>query len=173
MIATEGMIATEVRRAFLNLGCSDNIKQGYWNVDLAPGQGVDEQADLREPWPWPDNSVKKLIAHDVFEHLPDKIHTMNELWRVLEPGGLADIVVPVIEADGQFGPGAVQDPTHASIWHRRSFMYHEAGNPYCERFLGKYRDFQGNPMRARFRIVGAEHQKTVDGPKLHIILAKV
>lgn len=153
----------------LNLGCSDRSIPGYLGIDIAEGPGVDQVVDLRDKWPWPDNSVEAIIAHDVIEHLPDKIHTMNEMWRVLKPGAVADIVVPTTE-----GPGAFQDPTHVSFWNRRSFMYHEAGSIYCERFLGKYRSpYSGEPMVARFKIKGDHTERTVDGPKLRIYLEKV
>jgi predicted SAM-dependent methyltransferase len=152
----------------LNLGCSDRKIPGFLGVDLADGPGVDLVADLRESWPWENGSVQAVIAHDVIEHLPDAIHTMNELCRVLAVGGTADIVVPTTD-----GPGAFQDPTHRSFWNRRSFLYYEAGNIYCERFHGKYQDFQGNPKLARFKIVNEHTERTVDGPKLRIVLEKV
>mgnify|MGYP002133823108 CR=1 FL=1 len=91
----------------LNLGCCDAILPGYVNVDVVDGPGVDLVADLSKPWPWLDGTIERVRAHDVIEHLPDKIHTMNELWRVLEPGGIAEVAVPTTD-----GTGAFQDPTH-------------------------------------------------------------
>jgi glycosyltransferase involved in cell wall biosynthesis len=145
----------------LNLGCCDALLEGYVNVDLVPGPGV-VAADLRQPWPWADGSVEQVRAWDVIEHLPDKIFTMNELWRVLQPGGVADIAVPTTD-----GPGAWQDPTHVSFWNRRSFLYYEAGNPYRERFAASY------GIRAKFRTVQESLEQTVDGPRLHIRLRAV
>lgn len=99
----------------LNLGCSDDHWPGYVNVDVA--QPADVIADLREPWPWGDSAVEDIYAHDVLEHLPCKIHAMNEAWRVLRPGGLLDLAVPcVMLADGRVNPGAFADPTHRSFW---------------------------------------------------------
>src|SRR5262245_4071143 len=117
----------------LNLGCCDAPIAGFLNVDKADGTGVDMVADLSTPWPWPDSSVQLVRAWDIIEHLPDKILTMNELWRVLAPGGCAEIAVPTTD-----GPGAFQDPTHVSFWNRRSFLYFEAGNPYRDRFASNY-----------------------------------
>ena len=97
----------------LNLGCCDAPLGGYVNVDLVPGPGVDQVADLRQSWPWPDNSVEYIRAWDIVEHLPDKIFTMNETWRVLQPGGRVEIAVPTTD-----GTGAFQDPTHVSFWNR-------------------------------------------------------
>ena len=101
----------------LNLGCSDRHLDGFVNVDrVLP---ADELVDLQDVWPWPDNSVFLILAHDIIEHLPDKIQTMNEAFRVLEPGGRIEIEVPTTN-----GPGAFQDPTHVSFWNRNSFLYY-------------------------------------------------
>ena len=145
----------------LNLGCCDALLDGFVNVDLVPGDGV-QVADLREPWPWPNSSVTHIRAWDIIEHLPNKILTMNELWRVLRPGGTAEIAVPTTD-----GPGAFQDPTHVSFWNRRSFMYYEAGNPYRERFARHY------GIEAKFRTVGERTDYSLDGPRLTIVLEAV
>lgn len=145
----------------LNLGCCDAPMEGFTNVDIAPAPGV-EVADLRERWPWSDDSVDFIRAYDIIEHLPDKIFTMNELWRVLRPGGQAEIAVPTTD-----GTGAWQDPTHVSFWNRRSFLYYEAGNPYRERFARFY------GITAKFRTVRERTDRTVDGPRLTILLEAV
>jgi SAM-dependent methyltransferase len=145
----------------LNLGCSDRLLDGFINIDITPGPGI-QVADLRFDWPWPDRSVELVVAHDIIEHLPDKIHTMNELHRVLMPGGKAEIIVPTTD-----GPGAFQDPTHVSYWHERSFLYYEDGNPYRERFAASY------GIRARFRTVHSFVELTSDGPKLFIVLEAI
>jgi hypothetical protein len=145
----------------LNLGCCDAPLAGYVNVDKMPGPGV-EVVDLSQPRPGPDDSVQHVRAWDIIEHLPDKLLTMNELWRVLAPAGTAEIAVPTTE-----GPGAWQDPTHVSFWNRRSFLYYEAGNPYRERFARSY------GIRAKFRILQERTESTVDGPRLTIILQAV
>jgi SAM-dependent methyltransferase len=144
----------------LNLGCNDRHFPGYINVDRMPP--ADEVADLSQRWPWPDSSIEHIIAHDIIEHLPDKIHTMNELWRVLAPGAEVEIAVPTTD-----GPGAWQDPTHISFWNRRSFYYYEDGQLCRERFGQHY------GITARFRIVRENLEPTVDGPRLTIVLAAV
>jgi hypothetical protein len=152
----------EGRPVKLNLGCCDAPVTGFMNVDIIAGPGVNAVVDLRHPWPWQDNSVEHIRAWDIIEHLPDKILTMNEIWRVLAPGGTAEIVIPTTD-----GPGAFQDPTHTSFWNRRSFLYYEAGNPYRERFARNY------GIRAKFRTLSERMEPTVDGPRLTIVLSTV
>lgn len=146
----------------LNLGCCDRRIEGYCGVDRVPGPAVDWVVDLSQPWPFQNDSVTDILAHDVIEHLPDKIHTMNEIHRVLVVGGCADIVVPTTD-----GRGAFQDPTHVSFWNRHSFFYYEHLNPYRERFAVAY------GIRAAFRVAADQTTNTPDGPKLHISLVKV
>jgi SAM-dependent methyltransferase len=89
--------------------------------------------DLSTVWPWPDSTIEEIIADDIIEHLPDKIQTMNEIHRVLVPGGLAHIFVPTTD-----GRGAWQDPTHVSYWNRNSFWYYTKGVAEYERFHASY-----------------------------------
>lgn len=145
----------------LNLDCCDRHIAGAVNVDICPP--ADVVCDLRQPWPFADSSVDKIIAHDIIEHLPDRVHTMNELWRVLKPGGRAEIIVPTTE-----GRGAWQDPTHCSYWNRNSFFYFTAGDPHRERF-GRYYG-----VHARFRVASERMESLPDSvTRLHIVLEAV
>ena len=129
----------------LNLGACDRREDGFLSVDIVPP--ADVIADLTKAWPWPDSSVAEVIAHDVFEHLPDKRHTMNELWRVLAPGAIATVTVPTLP-----GVGVCCDPTHVSLWSAGDFEYYEKGNYARERF----RNSEYYAVKADFRIVDAK-----------------
>jgi SAM-dependent methyltransferase len=136
----------------LNLGCSDRSFAGFIGVDCAPGPVVDQIADLTKPWPWADSSVDEVRAHDVFEHLPNRIFTMNELHRVLKPGGVATIEVP----SAAKGAGFAQDPTHCSAWCMNSFQYFRAGSFAKQRFTDSY------GISASFRIVHLSEREYQD-----------
>jgi O-antigen biosynthesis protein len=91
------------------------------------------QCDLEQRWPLQDSSVGVLRASDAIEHLSSPIHTMNEAYRVLAPGGFFMIRVPSTN-----GVGAFCDPTHKSYWNLRSFRY------YTEASMARYvRAFRG------------------------------
>jgi len=99
----------------LNLGCSDDLRSGFVNVDIAPP--ADVLTDLNQPWPWEDSTIESIIANDVLEHLHSKIWAMNEAHRVLQPGGAITFMVPCVHLlDGRVNPGAFCDPTHHSFW---------------------------------------------------------
>ena len=113
-------------------GGIDN-KPGYFPLDITLGH------DLNERWPYGDSTVGVIRAHDAIEHLLDPVHTMNEAYRVLAPGGFLLIRVPSTTGPmirtpamdgGDFhwvasaGRGAFQDPTHVSFWNENSFWYY-------------------------------------------------
>lgn len=83
--------------------------------------------DLNDRWPFPDSSVGAFRAVDLLEHLPNKLHTMSEIYRCLAPGGWLLSSTP-----HALGEGAHQDPTHVSYWVENSFRY------YTEARLAKY-----------------------------------
>ena len=101
---------------------------------------VDIVANLNERFPFDDNAVDVVRAHSTIEHLPDRIHTMNEIWRICKPNAIVDISVPSTD-----GRGAFQDPTHVSYWNINSFLYYSVNNPLeyelCKRygFIGGFR----------------------------------
>jgi len=59
--------------------------------DGASGQAVAGDATRI---PFPDGSFDKVIAAEVLEHLPADQSAMNEITRVLRPGGTAAVTVP-------------------------------------------------------------------------------
>lgn len=105
----------------IDLGGRLNKVEGYLSVDR--DGDVDIHCDLEGRWPFEDSSVGVVRAFDIFEHLHDPIGTMQELQRVLAPGGYAFIQVPSTD-----GRGAFQDPTHVSYWNENSFLYYTDAN---------------------------------------------
>ena len=128
----------------LNLGACDRRIEGFISVDIC--EPADLIVDLSKPWPWPDSSVDEILAYSVFEHLPSKIHTMNELWRVMKPGALARLQLPLAND----GDGGHCDPTHCSYWTRSDFEYYWPGWAERERFRSS------GLVRADFRIVNLD-----------------
>jgi len=101
----------------LNLGCGSDYRQGYINVDRVSGV-ADVVHDLNVfPYPWPDNSADEVVARHVLEHLEDIRKVMDELWRILKPGGQLLIYVPHFS---HFQ--ALTHPEHRHAFHYNSFQ---------------------------------------------------
>ncbi|MBW4683465.1 MAG: glycosyltransferase [Microcoleus vaginatus WJT46-NPBG5] len=142
----------------VDLGCGPKKPEGFIGVDIYPWLEVDIVADMTQGLPFSDSSVDEVRAHDVIEHLPDRIHTMNEIWRICKPNAMVDIFVPSTD-----GRGAFQDPTHVSFWNINSFWYYSIEFPdYLE--LCRSYGFQGV-----FSLISLEN---IEGPD-NVIHVKV
>ncbi len=115
--------------SLLDLGGRLNAWEGFQTVDLFDADII---TDLNKAWPFEDNSVGVIRASHIIEHLVDPIHTMNEAYRVLAPGGWFFIDVPSTD-----GRGAFQDPTHVSFWNTNSFWYYT--NKNYSKFIPSYK----------------------------------
>ena len=78
-----------------------------------------------DPIPFPDNFFTSVSTYDVLEHLSrDSIHgnefvfIMNELYRVLKPGGVAVHIFPAFPHTDAFS-----DPTHVNFITSRTLDY--------------------------------------------------
>lgn len=66
----------------------------YLTADLSR-DGVDLRADLLD-LPFADRTYDFIFASHVLEHIPDDHRAISEICRVLKPGGVAILPVPVV-----------------------------------------------------------------------------
>lgn len=88
--------------SMLNLGCGNVPLKGAINHDIVKhAPWVDVVHDLNVfPWPWEDEQFEVVKAWAVLEHLrADRLQIMNELWRILKPGGVAAIKLPAWDSE--------------------------------------------------------------------------
>lgn len=94
----------------LNLGAGNRIITEATNHDRIahrPEITVAHDLNLR-PWPWLDESFDKVLAIAVLEHLRlNLVESLDEVWRVLRPGGVLYVKLPHWKADHAYA-----DPTH-------------------------------------------------------------
>lgn len=102
----------------LDLGCGKTKQAGFIGVDIRKFDGVDQEVDLRQPWPWADNSVAQVFCAHFIEHLKpaERIHFVNELWRVLVPGGTATIIIPHFASCRAYGDLSHEWPPVSEMW---------------------------------------------------------
>lgn len=78
----------------VNIGCGRDIRDGWVNCDLFPGDGVDVVLDASKRLPFQDCSVRMIHMSHVMEHILNWEDLVYECHRVLKPGGTLEIVVP-------------------------------------------------------------------------------
>jgi len=147
----------------LDLGCGKYPRNPYARGELC---GVDIRAlpgkpdfDYRvanlvvDPIPFEDDGLGSVSAYDFIEHVPRILMTpdgrdtcfpfirlMNEIWRVLAPGGRFYALTPAYP-----NAEAFTDPTHVNIITDQTHTY------FCgEQPLGRMYGFNGN-----FRVIDA------------------
>lgn len=102
----------------LDLGCGNKKREGFIGVDCRKFEGVDLEADLCKRWPWDDGSVEEVNCSHLVEHLtgPERVHFVNELYRVLIPGGKATITTPYWASNRAYGDLTHQWPPVSEMW---------------------------------------------------------
>ncbi len=124
----------------LELGCGTVPTPGYVHHDRQKhSQHIDVAHDLDQlPWPWRDQSCEEILGLDVFEHLHlMPADWMRECYRLLRPGGLLRLRVPI------FGtPWHLIDPTHVRGFHPLNFDYFIADKELYAKYGHFYFDFK-------------------------------
>ena len=95
----------------VNLGCGNNILDGWENYDYYPADARVQFIDLDVlPLPFEDDSVDYFFMEDVFEHLNvNRFLFMKDIHRALKKNGKIEIMVPancriITHTIGHFSP---------------------------------------------------------------------
>jgi ubiquinone/menaquinone biosynthesis C-methylase UbiE len=77
-------------------------------------------------WPFESNSIDSVVSLETFEHLDEPDSFLNEVHRVLKPGGNLILSTPVNETKGRFHP---ENP-----FHLREYTWDELGEKISLKF---------------------------------------
>ena len=93
----------------LNLGSGNEPLPGWTNVDARDVPGVDVVADVTD-LPFEDASADEVLASSLLEHFKDPYEVLDEIWRVLAPGGRFTMRVP-----SPWSQSGLLDTTHVFL----------------------------------------------------------
>jgi len=129
--------------------CSDPAADVWW--------------DLNHGIPLAPESLSGVYGNQFLEHLykRSQIYFMNEVWRVLKPGGTAEFWVP-----HYLSPDADGDPTHYTRFSQNSFRYFCINPTTGEPFVDAFSDYG---IESTFILRTNAYRSYVD---IHAILEK-
>jgi hypothetical protein len=111
-------------KEYLNLGCGQNYLESddeiHWtNVDKNPNLKADAWFDLEdEKWNLKENFYDAAVLHHIVEHISNINQFMENLYRVLIPSGLVEIIAPYYTSKWAWG-----DPDHKRGITEDTFLY--------------------------------------------------
>ncbi len=89
------MMTAEQTPKVLDIGCCTRKIPGAIGIDIDPNSSADIFHDLNVyPYPVESNSIDKIYAKHVIEHLDNTRLFVKELHRILKPGGTVFIETP-------------------------------------------------------------------------------
>ena len=111
----------------LELGCGANKRiANAIGIDAIDYACVDLVGDAMEILKsFPSGSVDAVHSYHFFEHLPDVSAMLDEIARIVKPGGRMEVVVPHFS-----NPHYYSDPTHRSFFGLYTFCYFAQNSPF-------------------------------------------
>ena len=92
----------------LDVGCGSAKTPGAVGLDISADTDADVVHDLDQfPYPLETASFDDVLMQDVLEHVREPIRVMEEMHRVLRPGGRLQLRTPHFSSALAYG-----DPTH-------------------------------------------------------------
>ncbi len=88
-----------VKKKLLNLGCGNNFRKEWINIDFTSRSEYVTAHNLLMGIPFNDNEFDVVYHSHLLEHFPKNkaLGFINECYRVLKPGGIIRIAVPDLE----------------------------------------------------------------------------
>ena len=101
----------------LNLGCGEDYKKGWINVDYRDNISIDLKHDLNKfPYPFKEDTFDEILMKSVLEHLENPIKTLKELVRISKNNAKITILVPHANSYGN-----LSNLTHKTNFTENSF----------------------------------------------------
>lgn len=106
----------------INLGCGSEKLLGYMGVDNCKTSAADIILNLAKfPWKLKSNAYLEVRSSHFLEHLAEPLKAIQEIHRILKPGGKLSVIAPYYAS-----PGAFYDLTHKCFFGYKTF------DPFCD-----------------------------------------
>lgn len=145
----------------LNVGAGQSLPDGseWEHIDIHPQMPNVREWDVDNGLPYADNTFDEVRVYGCLsEFKQDVVFHMNEYWRVLQNGGVLDIINAVVDN----GLGAFRDPLARRYLHSQWVQYF-AGD------TGWVNSGKGFGFRGKFEFIKNE----VSGESHHVILKAI
>ncbi len=108
----------------LDVGCGGRKLPGAVGMDTLSLAGVDVVHDANNiPWPFEAGTFELVFLNHALEHVGNLVAVMDEIHRVLRPGGRLVVQVPYFRSVDAFN-----DPTHTHFFTAGSLDYFIEGS---------------------------------------------
>lgn len=137
----------------LDIGCGRKKLPGSIGLDSMALPGVDIVSDLNNRLPFADGEFEVVHSNQVLEHIPNMLGLVEEIHRILAPGGIMVAHVPYFRSSW-----AAVDPTHVrqftlnslDYWVRGTYQYE--GYRFSETSFARLEHYlDGNYPKSIFR----------------------
>lgn len=129
----------------IDIGCGARKYKGpkgdetdWVGVDAIAFDGVDHVVDVtKERLPFKDASVSEVYTSHFIEHLTgiERVQFVNELYRVLVPGGKCTMIAPHWSSSRAYGDFTHQWPPIGEFWFyylSRKWRLDDGNAPHCD-----------------------------------------
>jgi predicted SAM-dependent methyltransferase len=111
----------------LNLGCENEYRKGWVNLDIDKKAKADVYHNLNTfPYPFKNDEFDVVLASHILEHLEDVEKVMKEIYRICKNRGQVYLEVP--HFSNPFGLSSQLD-------HKHLFSYVTFGEWHCNKEL--------------------------------------
>lgn len=129
----------------LDVGCGVKKYPGAVGIDRLPGTAADIVWDLDQfPWPVESGAFDQVRLIHVIEHVGDVLRTMEEIHRVLRPGGQV-----IMETPHYTDFSSWCDPSHR--WHLNTYSFRYFGDDNAG--YGYYSAVRFQEVRIRVKLL--------------------
>ena len=172
----------------IHLGCGEQEKRGWLNIDRVQPSWARDSSFIRADFalaaqtmkdaygndatvvidgiPAADSSVDYIFSEDVLEHIPPerRVDVLNEIWRVLVPGGLMEHYIPNAGSQNDFG-----SLSHLSHWNLQCFDHVDtashrwAQDRGFEGFIGGFTKVKAELVNWRVEDDGVKRAQSLHG----------